>query len=512
MEKNYTQISSCDTTSSGGTWLIFDTQDTTTYKEGSASLCGTMKSSGVNTATFTPSSAVDMSSQNHLRFWFLDSAAGLLDVTSNGGIRVGISDGTNTGYWYVAGSDTYDGGWLNVVIDVTSTVDDGTQPTNLSTISTIYIAINQTASGKNFDNVWIDNLCLCDGLTAYGDDSSDYFDFEDIYQADDTSLGIGIIRKIGGQYYSTGSIEIGDSAGTSGTMFQAMSQVLVFEDREVSSSLYDLSPVDNGTGTTEFILGNKVGTAGIQGCVIRTQSETQTPKFTIDGSGSNVDNFKLYGTTFFDAGVITLGNDATEVEVVSCSFESCDQLIMNDCNTSSCFFINTSSTAGAILWNETIQIADSSFVGNTTGAGIEMPSATGTPYSYNGLTFSGNTYDVNNTSGSAITVNKLSGSDPSTYTGSSVTFSASFTLTLTGIVEGTNVTIVNSSTRTVLQDTTCGASGEVTYGHSGGETVDILFMNTAYDPNLSDIYDLTLPNGDSSTKIQMIDDPNYNNP
>ena len=73
------------------------------------------------------------------------------------------------------------------------------------------------------------------------------------------------------------------------------------------------------------------------------------------------------------------------------------------------------------------------------------------------------------------------------------------------------MTIVNSSTRTELSyQTSTGA--DMTYAHSGGETVDIMFFSTAYDPNLSNIYDLTLPSNDSSIKIQMIDDANYDNP
>ena len=56
--KNYSQISSCDTTSSGGTWSGVDTADSADKKEGAASLCGTLKASGNNDTTFTPSSAL----------------------------------------------------------------------------------------------------------------------------------------------------------------------------------------------------------------------------------------------------------------------------------------------------------------------------------------------------------------------------------------------------------------------------------------------------------------------
>lgn len=420
--KNYTQISGCESISDGGAWAGVDTQDGTNYKEGSYSLCGTLKAGGNNDATFTPTAAVDMSGTKHLRVWYLNTSGGLIDTFANGGIQIGISDGVNTGYWKLAGRDTYAGGWLNLCVDVSSAVDLGIKPTGMSAITSIIVRHVQTI-GKNVDNVWVDNLCLCDGLIAYGDDTGGYFDFEDIFSADDSTLGIGIIRKISGQYFSTGSFEIGDSAGVNGCKFQSKSQVLVFEDRKVNADLYAFDIVDNGTGTTEFILGDKSGTAGIQGCVIRVESTSQTAKFDIDGSTDvDVDNFKLYATSFYGADAITFPGAATNVEILGCSFEACAQVDPDNANVSGCFFINTSDVDAALLWNESIDIDNCSFIANTTGAGIEMPSAVGTPYAYDALLFSGNTHDVLNSSGSAISINKNNGANPTTSEGSAVTF------------------------------------------------------------------------------------------
>jgi len=479
--KNYVQISGCESISDGGTWTTLDAQDSVNFKEGLYSLCGTMKANGINTASFTPTSSVDMSGTKHLRMWFLDSAAGLLDNIANGGIQLGITDGANTGYWNLGGKDTYEGGWLNLVIDVSKAVDVGTKPTNMNAITVIYLRITQTAAGKNFDNVWGDNLCLCDGLIAYGDDGGGYLDFEDIYSGDnDPTLGIGIVRKIGGQYFGVGSIEIGDGSGTAGCKFQAKSQVFIFEDRFVNSNLYGFNIVDNGTGVTEFILGNKVGTAGIQGCVIRTASEAQSAKFYIDGfTDTDVDNFKLYGSTFFDAGIITFAKASATTEILGCSFESCLQVVPKDANTDDCFFINTSDVDAAILWNETIDLVGCSFIGNTTGAGIEMPSDVGTPYSYDGLLFSGNTYDVLNSSGSAITINKSNDSDPSTYEGSAVTFVGSVTVTVivvdkdNNVLANMSVALYTSDDDTEIINKDSNASGEAIESYAGSTPRDI---------------------------------------
>lgn len=517
--KNYTQISSCETTSSGGTWAGVDTPDSTNYKEGSNSLCGTLKAAGDNDATFTPTSAIDMSGTKHLRCWYLNTSGGLINLKASGGIQIGISDGTNTGYWYLAGRDTYSGGWINLCVDVSSTVDSGTAPTSMNAITSIIIRHNQTA-GKNVDNVWVDNLCLCDGLIAYGDDGGGYFDFDDIYAADNAStLGIGIIRKIGGNYFLTGSIESGDSSGTNSCKFQAKSQIVVFEDRPVNADLYAIDIVDNGTGTTEFILGDKSGTAGVQGCTITVESASQTAKFDLDGStDTDTDNFKLYATTFYGADSIKFSGAAATVEIRGCSFEKCGQVIPDDAVTVDCFFINTTDTDAALLWNENINIQDCSFIANTTGAGIEMSSAAGTPYTYNGLTFSGNTYDVLNSSGSAITVNKTNDSNPTSYEGTTVTFSASFNHIITGLEQNTEVTYVTAGTSTELYhvENASVSDGDgkykTTYSHGGGASVDILIHHVSYKPDISNIIGITLPSSEATVKIQMFSDENYFNP
>jgi hypothetical protein len=515
--KNYSQLSGCETTSDGGSWAGVDTPDSTNYKEGSNSLCGTLKANGNNDAVFTPTASVDMSGTGvHLRCWYICTSGGLLNTFAAGGIQLGISDGSNECFWYLAGRDTYPGGWINLVVDVSSTQDTGTKPTAMNAITSITVRNNQTL-GKNVDNVWVDNLCLCDGLIAYGDDG-DYFDFEDIFLGDDTSLGIGIIRKIGGQYFLTGSIEYGDSAGSNGCKFQAKSQVVIFEDRPVNADLYNFDIVDNGTGTTEFILGDKSGTAGIQGCTIRAEDESQSAKFDITGSGTNVDNFKLYASSFFGADSVDFPPAAATVEILGCSYELCGQVYPNSADIDGCFFINTTSTDSALLWNEGIDITDCSFIANETGAAIEMPSAVGTPYTYDGLLFSGNTYDVYNSSGSAIVINKTNGSNPTTYSGSGVTFSASFNHIITGLELNTEVTYVTAGTSTELYhvENASVSDGDgkykTTYSHGGGASVDVLIHHINFKPDISNIIGITLPNAEATVKVQMFSDENYYNP
>jgi len=511
--KNYTLISTCDLITSQGAWTGVDTADTVDKKQGASSLCGTLKAAGANNTTFiptgSPTTKLDLSGEKHLRFWLLITSGGLVDLYANGGIQFWATDGTNIGYWYVGGRDTYPGGWQNFVVDLTKGVDSGTKPPDMSQITQIGTRHVLTSAGKNVDNIWIDHFCVCDGLVVSGDIDSGvitcgvnatagtytrstgsfltdgfrvgmdftasgyansgnnatktistvialvitvtdstglvtesgtgderirgYVGLQEVFavtNSPSTLHGIGVLTRKAGVYCLTGVLEVG--LATSLTRFQMKSQAIVFEDRVGKAGLYSnikstlmkilITDSGNASYTTEFILGAKSGTAGVQGCIVRVESGSQIAKFSLDGSGANVDNFKLYGSTIYGAGSVKFPATAANVEILSCSFELCGQVDPNSAPTSKCFFINTSSVDAALLWNESINVTYCSFIANMTGAGIQMPSAVGTPYAYSALLFSGNTYDVLNSSGSAISINKNDGSDPTNFEGNTVTF------------------------------------------------------------------------------------------
>jgi len=243
--KNYTQISACDGISD---WSFNKVEtDSVTKKEGDFSLCGILNASGNNDATYTPGGYIDLSGIKHLRVWYLTTIAALLNTDANGGIQLSVSDGSNTGYYYVSGNTTYPGGWINLVVDVSRDVDAGTKPTNMALCTSVGFRHNLVASGKNAINTWIDNFCVCDGVIAYGDDAGSPFTINDIFAEENlTTGGWGVIRKIGGVYYLTGSLTIGDT-GTNITSFQPLKEWIVFEDRKVNSGLYEILCVA-GTG------------------------------------------------------------------------------------------------------------------------------------------------------------------------------------------------------------------------------------------------------------------------
>lgn len=411
---NYLQLSSCDTTTAGGTWTINGIgADTQLYREGSGSIYGTLRTVGNNDMTFAPTTSKNLTNV-HLRIWFLYTCLKQLNTDANGGIQIGVSDGVNTGYWYVSGSTTYLGGWYNLVVDTARACDSGTKPT-MTAITSIIIRVNLTAAPKNATNTWIDNLNYCDGLQAYGTT----FSLADILAAENaTTGGWGVIRKISGIYYLAGSLSFGDTSGTTTCVYVDTSQVIVFENRPVASTLYGITVTGNSTNKTSFTMGAKSGTAGISGCMLRTESSSQTPKFFFTGSSSNVSTLKLYGCTFVDAGTITLPASAADKEVISCNFEMCAEVLPDTCSVTFCNFINCDDK-GTRLSSTSHNLSDCSFV--TCAKGIEF-SAAGS-FSLSNVRFTGCTKDLENNA-TATSVSSYSTQDATTSLNSTTGISA----------------------------------------------------------------------------------------
>ena len=511
--KNYAQISSCDTTSSGGSWST-GTADSEQYKEGTAALAATLKSSGNNDWTFTPSSVVDLSGVKHLRNWIISLHGSKLNTIANGGIQFGLSDdaGATYGYYYVGGRDVYPGGWYNAVVDVSRNVDAGTKPTNMNLINRIQIRLNLTGTAKNFSNTWIDNLCVCDGLVSYGDDGGSSFYFQDIQDAEDTKLtgGWGILRKVGGIYFAVGEFEQGDIAGSNDCDFGDESQNIIFEDRKVNSGLYKFSVVGSGIGTTKFQLGAKSGTQGISGCVIRVQNLAQAAKFSLDFDNANIDTIKLYGTTFLGANATNLPTNAINKEVLNSSWESCGEVIGSTC-VMKYFNIISANDRGLRISSASHNKSDGNFI--SCGHGIHIDTAG--ELDFNNLKFSGNIYDVENSIAGSVIVNNKDGSDATSFEntgGGSTTINTPTTHSLTNLVDGSEVTYVRISDTSVVFHVENVIGNETNYNYNWAGDVDVYIniMHLNYNPIT--IENITLTNTDSSIPVQQVEDPDYYNP
>jgi hypothetical protein len=483
---NQTVLDACESITDNN----MDGIDGATWKEGTYSVFATKRSAGNNDCTFTKATGTwDLSGVKHVRFWLLCTSGGLITATS--GIQLGLTDGTNTGYWYLGGSDTYSGGWQNFVVDVSAAVDAGTKPTSMNAITVVTVRINLSALGKNVDNIWIDNLHVCDGIYAYGDAATGTpFDMGDIQAIEDTPStgGYGIVKQIGGVSFLTGAIYIGDdTTSANDAYFESTNEVIIVEDRPIAAGICEFKPVgyvDTGQ-VVEFAMGIKSGTAGISGSFMGTEDSTQTAKWVMDATNAYIDEFFLFASTFSD-GTVTLPNNSTiaEAEVLDCAFIQCGTTDVNICNIKNCKFISADDV-GALIQSTSHNLSYCDFI--DCDHGIEFDTAN--TYSLVECYFTNSTgqYDIefsDPTTASDLVINATKG-DPSTYeitgNGDSVTINNTVVLTIAAVdvdqdpIAGARVYLTTDDTAAteIFNDLT-DTAGEVTdtgYNYSGEEAV-----------------------------------------
>ena len=503
---NYGLISGCESDADNGTWGANSLGTENNFlKEGANCLGCTLRTVGSNIIEFVPDSAVDLSGTKHLRIWYLCSVPNSLETEDNGGVQFYLSDGSNTGYYNITGRDTYPGGWYNLVVDLSRAVDSGSKPTAMNAITNLGINQNMISAPKNVDNTWIDNFIYCDGLQCSG---STQFDLQDIYDVDNATgsgQAWGIIRKISGIYYLVGSLIFGDDNGVGDTDFLDYSQVAIFEDRKVSNDLYKLVVVGNATGTTSFQLGNKSGDSGIQGCVVKALATGS--RYEMYMSGSNIDALKLYGSTFSTAGFTFLPQTGSAREVLNCSFEESAAVAVNDCTVMNCKFISSTGSA-VLITGSNHNLIYSEFIACPLAVEI---SESGSDYYFDGLIFSGNTYDVYNSSADPITVTCRYGSNANYTTGSSVTIENPVTLTLTGLKVNSEVTILEAGTTNELDHVEdSGTTFGYDYTYSPSTYIDIYVHHVDYIWYAVRNYELQASN--ANVPIAQVEDRNYSNP
>jgi hypothetical protein len=437
------------------------------------------------------------SEENQLIYiWFTVTTVGTLDTLANKGLAIQI--GTTTSdfdYWTICGSDGndngYTGGWMCAVLDVSNTTRTGYGGSGLTKSSARYfgIYISTTGSSKS-DNLVIDQIMVGNGLRVTGSGATDGWQDVVDYCTDFTNRAWGMIQERAGIYYVFGHLYVGDSSQTAVTSLSDNARIFRFSDflyytgsawaTAIPNGHNGLTIEDAASYTTTFQDGTLVGSdQGRSGSVWIGGDSTNTT-FDLYGGSAAGSVTKMYGSTFrgIDGG-ITWGNDSDH-HCYSVTFEECAQFNpVGAVKVRNCLFINTADTDAALLWNENIDITDCQFIANTTGAGVEMPSAAGSPYTYTDLTFSGNTYDVLNSSGSAITVIQGGISDPQSYEGSTVTFQTSVTITITVQDEDTDpissvqTAVYKVSDRTELMNEDTNAQGIASEAYVGATPVDV---------------------------------------
>jgi hypothetical protein len=350
---------------------------------------------------------------------------GTMDTLANGGVAITIGDGSDYIGYHLAGSDLAGfrhaedfPAWQCLVIDTSllpttnyteiAGTEAGLTLTAITRLGAMFTTLSKALGGSS--NCFTDVIRVgAGGLTITTGTSGAPGTFAEIATEDRDNTdgkGYGIIRELGaGLFGLQGALVFGDNSGTVASFFADTNATVAFEDRFIGDDKYKITIVGNSTGSTTFKLGLKVGTGdtatGSDGCII-TSPDTIAAEFI--ATDADLQFLLLYGTLFrnFTVG-LSFSADATNGpnhELIGCTLANCGQVTLGRIVCRNTLFTGyTPATDAALLWNANIDIKNCSFT-NNEGA-IEHPTA-GT-FNYTGMTFSGNTYDIVNSSLAVVT-------------------------------------------------------------------------------------------------------------
>ena len=403
--------SNCDAiTDWGGT----PTLDTETFVQGTGSLSKKV-SSTTSIHVFTLASALDLSN-TQLYVWAACGSISILATKAAGGFKIRVEDAAaNWGEWYMAGKDTWTGAWDCFMVHTTTafSANSATLPT-MTAITKAGVVFYTTATVAKI-NCWWDALRYGTGLAIKAGTEASPATFQDFVDAENTVANkYGVITVAEGILQVQGQVDFGSTTAGEATYFKDTSKVLVFRDRSVPANFYRLLVQGNATATTKVYFGTKSGGAGISGCIFRSVGAA---KYLLTATDTNITNLGIYGCTFFDANTISLPVvSGTNREVLNTTFEVCAEVVVSSCIVENCNLISADDEAVTLPSGNIHGLKNSTFISNPNATRIPN---TGT-YTFDNLKFSGNTVDIDNTSGGLVTVNCVNGANPTTYTGNTV--------------------------------------------------------------------------------------------
>jgi hypothetical protein len=492
-----------DAESTGGWFGASVGLDNEVFIQGSNSIGGEFRSD-LQTQGYANASAPSGSGKT-FRGWWNFTFVSFLDIEANGGMEFFMGDGTRE-FRTVAGRDTYAGGWFYVV----ASVDKFTTLT-AANVDEWGFRFNRTAQPRKLRNMYTDYFFYMDGYFVTGGTAVDPVTLSDIGIVDANS-SLGLVTDIDGAFFCTGELQIGN--GATATDFDMDGNVLIYTDQEVSAGLYRF--VIDGTGVN----------AELRNSLFQSTGTTDDTRFIFDLSA---DNFTLtnVGCVLQRAAAISFGSSQT---INSWTFTDCFAITTNGATLSECTINDTASTSAVVVSNLS-QVDACVFTGDNTSHAVEL-----TTVATNGETQTWNCSATGYTSGSPATVTTTNNDAhilvtastsndltisvsagatiPSVkldaaYTGTVTVQSGLATLTISGVIAGSDVVIYTAGSITKLQDDQdiSGTTSTYTYTFSAGTFVDIKVYAEGYTPFF--IYGFELGSASATLPVAQQLDRNY---
>lgn len=417
-----------------------------------------------------------------LQVWLLCTSPSAILSFANGGAYILVQSSTETGTaaptvyarWYMSGADVYPGGWVLLQIDTRKTPSHSAGSYSLSAVRRIAVGLKIVASPPTLrsDNLYVDAMFYGRPRYRVEGDGSTVANWAAFLASADLNDN-GLITDLGGVLQLCCGIRFGNTSQAATTTFSdATGQQLLFKrqtyyysgvvDALNYSDYYIIDAVGAASYKTSVTLGSVVGSGdgrrGILGGAFRNPSPSNiTVKLDMRTGAANLSAVKLYGVDFVGVnGGMLLEDDSggSMCSLIGGTLVGCAELDLGATYIAELLAASIigASTQGLVVGStgEMARTKFCNFINNNYGIKITAASDS---YGCNGHQFSGNTYDIENSSGGSVTITPTNQSNVNTHHetgGGSTTISNNVLVTVDGLVTGSRVKISKVSDGTVL--------------------------------------------------------------
>jgi len=390
------------------------------------------------------------------------------------------------------------GGWMRVWIDISRTPEE-VGGTGLDEAAVRYVGpvLTIPTVGGNVANMILDAIDYTTGGLLLTGTAGAWSDFTTADNLAANKYGVLIVNSA--IYYCYARLTLGSA---SSLIFNQSNFVLVFADQPLVSTTFMGITIDLQNASTNIDWASGV---------IRSANNTIKGDIIVTGTAGDFDAVSM---TLSNLRAITL---TSAVTLTSCNISSTGLITQAGATITECTVAGQTGTA-ALLSNAPNLITSTTFTSPGTGHAIQIT----TPGTY---TFSGNVFvgyagsngstgneAIYNNSGGAVTLNITNGgSTPSVRNGAgaSTTVNANVQITLTGLVNPSEVRVYNSGTTTEIAGQENVTTGTFVFSTGAGVSVDISILALAYQIQRIKAYSTT---NDATLPIQQIIDRQYLNP
>lgn len=514
--------------------------DSINFVEGTASLGEKVSNTTIQAQTVDTTDVIgepfDFSASggndgDHLFGWLLIFAS--WDTLPNGGFGlVMVSDEVtidSDGVWYVGPQEGYLGGWASFVINPSVDFDavtagdavwtTGGNPAQLSGVDGFGVRwkVTVTITG-NTNNAFLDALSVGQGYNVtLGDAGSAEATFADFVTFEDnvTNGRFGGLRQISDILFAKCKLSVGFLSGAGNTEFTDSGFTVVWEKQTLSDGV--ASAV--AAGFYEFLFQEGDDTT----IVNLTQGTLKAiAPHTVRLSFAGINSGTLSGVNVDRGDTITLD---TAITWVDSAFTACDQITAAGAD----FLRNKVSgyegtvDTSALIWNvatdPNTHLDDCEYTKGTAAThAIEFGLTSPLTMTLDGNVFTGYGADASTsaalhfkrTSGT-ITLNITNGTIPTFKSdGATVNIVASVTVTLTNLVDGTEVRVYDTGDDSEIAGIESTSGGTWPFSDAPANDVYIRIFKPSYYP--ADIIDFIIPATATSIPISQVFDRNYENP